>query len=229
MDTWVIVLIVVAVLVVVALALAWSRKNRTEALQGRFGPEYERAVEATGDQRTAEKELKAREERREKLQIRSLDPQTRDLYQQRWTDTQARFVDEPNEAVGMADSLVMSVMRDRGYPVDDFEQRAADISVDHPQVVDNYRAAHRISTARETGESSTEDLRQAMVHFRSLFEELLEPASTDTTDDDQSDLRNEAQVAADRDLRVEGAPTVDQIDLRDDEITRRPVDRRDLT
>jgi hypothetical protein len=173
MDTWVVVLIVLAVLVVLGLVYMATRQKRSEALKGRFGPEYERAVEETGDRTQAERELRSREERREKLQIRDLDPATRERYMGTWRETQARFVDQPQQAVQEADALVILVMRDRGYPVDDFEQRAADVSVDHPHVVDNYRAAHNISVANERGAASTEDLRQAMVHYRALFEHLL--------------------------------------------------------
>jgi hypothetical protein len=173
MDTWVVVLIVLAVLVVLGLVYMATRQKRSEALKGRFGPEYERAVEETGDRKEAERDLRAREERREKLQIRDLDPAARERYTGTWRETQARFVDQPQQAVQEADALVILVMRDRGYPVDDFEQRAADVSVDHPHVVDNYRAAHNISVANERGAASTEDLRQAMVHYRALFEHLL--------------------------------------------------------
>jgi hypothetical protein len=204
MDAWVVVLIVLVVVAVLAFAFLQMRTRRSEALRGRFGPEYERAVAEKGDQRTAEKELRSREERREKLQIRKLEPETRERYLQRWKDTQARFVDEPRDAVVMADSLVISVMRDRGYPVENFEQRSADISVDHPAVVENYRAAHRISGANEQGQATTEDLRQAMVHYRVLFAELLET--------------KEAPASEAGDLRVEERPAaeVEEVDLREE-------------
>jgi hypothetical protein len=166
MDTWVVVLIVLAVLVVLGLVYMATRQKRSQALKGRFGPEYERAVEETGDRTQAERELRSREERREKLHIRDLDPASRERYMGTWRETQARFVDQPQQAVQEADALVILVMRDRGYPVDDFEQRAADVSVDHPHVVN-------ISVANERGAASTEDLRQAMVHYRALFEHLL--------------------------------------------------------
>jgi hypothetical protein len=179
MDTWMWVVLAVVVVVLVAIA-AWAawRKQRTVRLQERFGPEYGRAVEERGGRREAEAELSAREKRREELEIRPLDSEARDRYAETWRAVQARFVDEPVGALEDADRLVMEVMRKRGYPMDDFEQRAADISVDHPEVVDNYRAGHSIYVAHGRGEGSTEDLRQAMVHYRSLFEDLLEREET---------------------------------------------------
>jgi hypothetical protein len=175
MSTWVWIVIVVAVVVVLAL-VAWSmmRRRRSTQLREGFGPEYDRTVEERGSRRQAEAELADREKRREQLDIRPLTPAARDRYMDRWRDTQARFVDDPGSAVGDADGLVQEVMRERGYPTEDFEQRAADISVDHPHIVENYRAAHGISLAHQRGEASTEDLRQSLVHYRSLFEELLE-------------------------------------------------------
>jgi hypothetical protein len=177
LDTWVWIVIVVAVVVVVVVALAamtLMRRRRSEHLREGFGPEYERTVEDAGSRRKAEADLAAREKRRSELDIRPLTPAARDRYVDRWRETQARFVDDPGSAVGDADRLVQEVMRERGYPTDDFEQRAADISVDHPHIVENYRNAHGISLAHERGEASTEDLRQSLVHYRSLFEELLE-------------------------------------------------------
>jgi hypothetical protein len=175
MSTWVWIVIVVAVVVVLAL-IAWSVSRRRQSTQLRegFGPEYDRTVEQAGSRRRAESELAEREKRREQLEIRPLTPAARDRFLDRWRDTQARFVDNPASAVGDADSLVQEVMRERGYPTEDFEQRAADISVDHPHIVENYRAAHGISLAQDRGEASTEDLRQSIVYYRSLFEELLE-------------------------------------------------------
>jgi cytoskeletal protein RodZ len=183
MDTGLLVaiLIVVAVLVVV-LAFFAARQQRSRKLRAQFGPEYDRTVAEAGDRRQAETRLQERTERRQRLEIVALDPADRDRYVEAWRQTQARFVDEPAEATREADRLITDVMRKRGYPIDDFEQRAADISVDHPQVVDDYRAAQAIAAANERSEASTEDLRQALVHYRSLFEELLE---VDRTDDDR--------------------------------------------
>jgi hypothetical protein len=143
-------------------------------LQRRFGPEYERAVDQRDDRRQAEADLTARARRRSKLEITPLEPEARQRYGEAWRRVQADFVDRPVEAVREADRLVADVMRERGYPMEGFDQRAADVSVDHPQVVDNYRSAHEIAMASDRNEASTEDLRKAMVHYRSLFEELLE-------------------------------------------------------
>jgi FtsZ-interacting cell division protein ZipA len=186
-----IVIVAIIVIALVVAALLLTRQRRSQQLQQGFGPEYDRTVEERGgDRRAAEAELQERRERREKFEVRDLEPGDRDRYAERWRTAQRRFVDEPGPAVGEADALVMEVMRDRGYPVaDEFEQRAADVSVDHPQVVEHYRAAHGISTRATAGEASTEDLRQAMVHFRALFVDLLgddeRPAADDRPAADQ--------------------------------------------
>jgi hypothetical protein len=174
MSTWV--WIVIAVVVVAAvLFVAWRAvsSRRRRGLQERFGPEYDRTVETTGNRRAAESDLREREQRHEELDIRDLSPAARDRYFEQWRAVQVRFVDAPGEAVREADTLVQQVMRDRGYPVDDFDTRADVVSVDHPHVVENYRAAHGVWAANERGEATTEDLRQSLVHYRSLFEELL--------------------------------------------------------
>jgi hypothetical protein len=178
MPAWSWVVIAVVVVVVVALAvivaLSMSRRKRTERLKNHFGPEYDRAVDESGDQGAAEKELVARERKRQKLDIVVLAPESRGKYAEQWRTVQAAFVDNPSRAVGDADRLVTQVMRERGYPVDDFDQRAADISVDHPNVVEHYRAAHVIHLAQEKGDIGTEAQREALVHYRALFEKLLE-------------------------------------------------------
>jgi hypothetical protein len=173
MPVWGWILIVVAV-VVVAAAVAWvMTRRRTDQLRDRFGPEYDRSMTEMGSRRKAESELAGRQKRREELDLRPLAPEARTRYAEEWRAVQARFVDQPGDAVHQADVLVTNVMRDRGYPMEDFEQRSADVSVDHPNVVDDYRAAHAISMAHDHDKASTEDLRQAMVHYRSLFDELL--------------------------------------------------------
>lgn len=166
---------VVVVLVVIALA-AWSysKKKQSSRLQERFGPEYERTMGAMGDRAKAEAELKARESRVAQLNIVALAPAEAARFTQAWTDLQGRFVDNPKSVVAQADHLVRELMQKRGYPVGDFEHRAADISVDHPAVVENYRAAQLIAARAESGEANTEDLRKAVVHYRVLFDELLE-------------------------------------------------------
>ena len=167
--------IVVAVVVVAAIVIAIVAMQRAKSarLQQRFGPEYDRAVRVSGDRSAAEKELAAREARVRKFHIEDLPAGARDRYTEEWRTVQTRFVDEPRGALGEADSLVTNVMRDRGYPMENFDQRLADISPDHPRVVDNYRAAHAITVRSERGDASTEDLRQAMVHYRTLFTDLL--------------------------------------------------------
>jgi FtsZ-interacting cell division protein ZipA len=171
MDTWVwIVLAVLALAALVLVAAVAMRKRRSEQLREGFGPEYDHVVEETGDRRTAERELSERRKRHDELEIVSLSDGVRARYSEEWKQVQVHFVDEPEAAVRDADQLVQRVMSDRGYPVaDDFERRAADVSVDYPDVVENFREGHRLA-----GESDTESLRQAMVHFRSLFAELLE-------------------------------------------------------
>jgi FtsZ-interacting cell division protein ZipA len=194
MDTGLLIGIVIVVVLLVVLGLFAARQQRSRRLRQQFGPEYDRTVDAAGDRRQAESELRERTERRQRLDIVPLDPADRDRYLEAWRQTQARFVDEPAEATREADRLITAVMRQRGYPIDDFEQRAADISVDHPQVVDDYRAAHAIAAANERSDASTEDLRQALVHYRSLFEELLEVDRADDDrepDDDRADRRAE--------------------------------------
>jgi hypothetical protein len=167
--------IVVLVVLAVIITRAAVNRRRTRRLKERFGPEYERTVGEVGEQRSAEKELVARERKRNKLDIVALSPEARERYAATWRTVQTAFVDEPATAVGEADRLVTEVMRERGYPIDDFEQRAADVSVDHPQVVENYRSGHSIYRSQEAGDLGTEDQREAFVHYRALFEELLEP------------------------------------------------------
>jgi len=174
MDTGLLVAILIALALLVVLALFASRQRRSRKLREQFGPEYDRTVAEAGDRKEAESRLQERTARRQRLDIVPLDAADRERYVEAWRQAQARFVDEPAEATREADRLITAVMRQRGYPIDDFEQRAADISVDHPQVVDDYRAAQAIASANERSEASTEDLRQALVHYRSLFEELLE-------------------------------------------------------
>ena len=180
--------VVIAVALVAFLAMSTARRKRSERLERHFGPEYERAVGEAGDQRAAEKELAARERRREKLDIVALAPEARAKYDEHWRAVQTAFVDNPSAAVGEADRLVTSVMRERGYPVDDFDQRVADISVDHPNVVEHYRAAHTLHLAQEQGNIGVEAQREAFVHYRALFEQLL-----DTNVDSRNEKPKEAK------------------------------------
>ena len=175
MNSTTVVIIVAIVVIAVAVGLIfllWRR--RSQRLREHFGGEYKHAVRQYGDPRKAEAELAAREKRVRKLDIRPLTNEEQSRFAELWRKTQAHFVDEPSKAIGEAEGLVKEVMQTRGYPVGDFDQRAADISVDHPNVVTNYRAGREIAARNKSGEATTEDLRQAMMHYRSLFEELTE-------------------------------------------------------
>jgi len=173
MDTSI---ILVIVLLIVIGAVAWivMQRRRSEELRERFGPEYKRALEELGDPGRAEAELQAREKRIAKLDIRTLTDSEYQRFAEAWRTTQSHFVDEPSAAIKQAERLVVDLMRTRGYPIGDFDQRAADISVDHPGVVEHYRAARAIAITNEREEADTEQLRQAIVHYRALFEDLLE-------------------------------------------------------
>jgi hypothetical protein len=169
------VIIAVVVLLVVGIAILFSvRKRKTETLRTQFGgAEYNRAVKAGGSRQKAEAVLDKRADRVESFHIQPLGPGDRARFVESWRGVQARFVDGPGGAVTEADQLLRDVMSTRGYPVSDFEQRAADISVDHPLVLEHYRSAHGIAARQTQGQASTEDLRQAMIHYRTLFEELV--------------------------------------------------------
>jgi hypothetical protein len=174
MDTSMLIVLAVVVIAIIAIVFVYSQKRRSEKLRSRFGPEYDRLVEEGGGRRQAEAALEERAKRVEKFQIRSLSRDEYERFARAWREEQARFVDNPSEAVLNADRLVAEVMKARGYPVGDFEQRAADISVDHAAVVRNYRVAHDIALLDQKGDANTEDLRNAMVHYRELFIDLLE-------------------------------------------------------
>jgi hypothetical protein len=183
MDNPVVIVLAIALVVVIAIAVwLYSQKRRSQELRSTFGSEYDRTLREQGDQRRAERTLEERKERVEHLQIRPLTPEQRDRFAEHWRSAQAQFVDDPVGATRAADALVGEVMQARGYPVGDFEQRAADVSVDHPRVVEHYRAAHAIALRNDQGDADTEALRQALVHYRELFDDLLEieaPAHTE--------------------------------------------------
>jgi FtsZ-interacting cell division protein ZipA len=195
MDTWVWI-VIVAVAAIVVLAVIWSamRAKRSRALKETFGREYDRTVENTGDRRAAEQELLERQERHDELELKPLSPESRDRYVRRWQSTQTRFVDDPKGAVAEADALVQEVMQERGYPTDDFDRRVADISVDHPDLVEKYRTAHGIAQASERGQASTEDMRQSVRHYRALFAVLLETNGDGVEDVDDVTSRDEADA-----------------------------------
>jgi hypothetical protein len=169
--------LLIAVAVIAAIGVWYvMQTRRRQQLRQRFGPEYDRTLRSQGNVRKAEAELEARAKRVDALHIRPLNPTDAQRFDEGWRRIQERFVDDPKGAVTEADRLVGEVMTARGYPVGDFEQRVSDISVDHPDVVVNYRAAREIAALHSRGEASTEDLRQAMVHYRALFRDLLETA-----------------------------------------------------
>ena len=171
-TSWIIVMILSIALGAVVTWLI-LRMRRSKHLRHQFGPEYDRTVKTLGGRGSAEAELAAREARVSRLEIRELSSAERDRFVNAWHAVQESFVDAPGPAIDRADDLVGDLMQARGYPVSDFEQRAADISVDHPKVVSTYRAAHRVADANERGQANTEDLRRAMIEYRELFEELL--------------------------------------------------------
>lgn len=172
-PTQVAIIIAVIVLIVGAIAVFYLQRRRSEKLRERFGPEYERSLNESGDRRRAEAQLEKRAERVEKFHLRALTPEDRERFAEQWDRVQAHFVDAPAGAVAEADQLLGDIMATCGYPMGDFEQRAADISVDHPIVTQNYRAGHEIAIRQARGQASTEDLRRAMIHYRALFEDLV--------------------------------------------------------
>ena len=176
MDATTGIILAVAVVVIAAIAVAgwfYLQKQRTSQLRSKFGPEYNRTLRAEGDAKHAEQVLEQRQKRVEKLNITALSTTQRNEFAQAWEKEQARFVDDPSNAVNNADRLVRRVMETRGYPVSDFEQRVADISVDHPVVVENYRVAHDVAERTRDQQVGTEELRTAMIHYRALFADLL--------------------------------------------------------
>ena len=175
MSTPVIIIVVVLVVVIVGviLGLVFSSRKRSDQLQEKFGPEYDRAVQTMGGEKKAQTELNERQKHVEALDVGPLSVSEHDRYLAEWTAVQSKFVDEPGQAIVDADRLIMEVMQIRGYPVSDFEQRAADISVNYPALVSNYRGAREIANKNKLGQANTEELRQAMIYYRSLFEELL--------------------------------------------------------
>lgn len=225
--TWLIIIAIVVVLVVGAVAYL---QKRSAALKDRFGPEYERLVEERGDRRTAEAELRDRAKRHDALELHDLTPEAHDAYADQWLAVQAGFVDDPARTVAEADALVAQVMRDRGYPVDEWEERYDMVSVDHPDLADNYRVAHAIHE-RGAGDTdvSLDDLREAFQRYRSLFDELLvngvhtdteavdEPVVDDVDElDELDDVEDDDDLVLDDDAtRVDDEELDDHVD--DDE------------
>ncbi len=208
MSTTEILILVLVLLVVAAIAAALVAQSRKRKhLQSTFGPEYDRTVESSAKRREAERELAEREERRRSLDIRPLAEHDRAAFAERWSATQADFVDHPEMAVRQADLLVAEVMGKRGYPVGDFDQMSRDVSVDHAHVVDQYRAAHDISELNDRKQASTEQLRQAMVHYRALFSDLLgDSGSGAGSHDGSTSRRDDTAYRDDTPSRGDAAP-----------------------
>lgn len=195
---WVLLAVVVVLLIAVVAMVAGMQKRRRMQLQERFGPEYERAVERSPNRREAEQHLAAVAEQRDRLQIRDLAPAAADRYRSEWRGVQARFVDAPAEAVRSADGLLTTIMRERGYPVDDFDEQASLVAADYPDVVEHYREGRAgFRRHQETGDTDTEELRRAFVHYRALFDSLVSPSSTVAGTSVGPDGRHAADRAAD--------------------------------
>jgi hypothetical protein len=222
MAIWVWILIVIAAVVVVALIAMAARQRRTTALRQRFGPEYDRAVEAGEGKRAAEADLLDRQRQRAQLDIRPLPEGMRVRFAREWQEVQERFVDQPSDAVVAADGLVYSVMEARGYPMGDFDAQADLVSVDHPEVVENYRFAHGIRERAQAQQASTEDLREALLRYRSLFNELL------GADDGQAGVTANGGAAsvADQSRANRGGP-VRRVDGQDPAGSSDTISRRD--
>ncbi len=180
MTTVVWVVVAIVVVAVIALAAVGVRKRRTAVLRDRFGPEYDRVVANRNDQRAAEADLRAREKERAQFDIKPLPEATRLRYAGEWRELQEQFVEQPEQAATAADALITRLMEARGYPMKDFDAQAELVSVDHPDTVENYRFAHAVWQRSQTQQVSTEDLREALIRYRSLFEELLRPDDSGT-------------------------------------------------
>jgi hypothetical protein len=213
---------IIGVIIAIAVlgAITWyliTRQRRTEALRDQYGPEYTHAVQEAGSARRAEDELIKRKERVEALEIQPLGAEERAHFTREWRRVQVMFVDDPGGAVSRADTLVEEVMKVRGYPVSDFDQRAADLSVHHARVVENYRAARDIAERHRRRAATTEDLRKAMVYYRELFQDLLEDRENAT--DRAVDRPVEREVAAREDTRAAGPePTINERLRRDRDV-----------
>ncbi|HEY3090285.1 MAG TPA: hypothetical protein VGJ59_19720 [Jatrophihabitantaceae bacterium] len=190
MAIWAWILIAVVVIVAAVLAAAAMRQRRTTMLRQQFGPEYERTMQERDDRRAAESDLRDRQKQRDRLDIRPLAEPTRARFAAEWRELQERFVDQPADTVVAADGLVYRVMSERGYPMDNFEAQAKLVSVDHPSVVENYRFAHAVCERAQSQQASTEDLRAALLHYRSLFDDLLQSDGADRTREAPSHRRD---------------------------------------
>jgi len=220
-------LIVIALVAIVAIggAAVLMLRRRSQALRSKYGAEFAVAVDQTGGQHKAEAELRHREKRVKSFDLRTLSPREATEFSDRWRLVQARFVDDPGAAVGQADELLGEVMQARGYPVSDFEQRTADLSVHHPKLVSDYRLAHDVADRHARGDAGTEDLRKALIHYRALFEDLLAPSAQDRRPDEPSTFMPEDDQH-ERTLRAADDRTDADLDDRTAR-QRRSVESRD--
>jgi hypothetical protein len=208
MSPIVIIVLIIVVLVVIAAIVYGVQAGRRKKLQSTFGPEYDRAVADSGNRTEAEKELRERERRHAELELKPLSPESQAKYSADWEEVQLKFVDDPSEAVGTADDLVTRLITERGYPTRDYEDRLADLSVEHARTLGHYRDAHEISERNRAGTASTEDLRQALVHYRALFADLLGTDPVQAPDSAPvADRSGPVEVSDSSDLSVSGADT----------------------
>lgn len=183
MSTGQVIVLVLVLVLLVVIALVAVRATRRRKLQKTFGPEYDRVVGDAGSRTDAEKELREREKRHAELQLKELSPESRAHYSTAWEEVQIQFVDNPEQAVATADDLTTRLIAERGYPTGDYDEQVAHLSVEHARTLGHYRDAHEISRRSERGEAGTEDLRQALVHYRALFADLLGENPVQTTTD----------------------------------------------
>jgi FtsZ-interacting cell division protein ZipA len=219
MAPWLIIVLIVVVLILVAALWYATQTSRRKKLQSTFGPEYDRAVADTGNRAEAEKELREREKRHAELELKPLSAESQATYSAAWEEVQIQFVDNPDQALATADSLTTKLIAERGYPTGDYDDRLADLSVEHAQTLQHYRDAHAISLRSADGEASTEDLRQAFVHYRALFADLLgtEPVKTDPTTTPTQTSTDAGEPAAGSDTT---APDTDVAGSRPDATSR---------
>jgi hypothetical protein len=222
MSPILIIVLIIVVLVVIAAIVYGVQVGRRKKLQSTFGPEYDRAVADSGNRTEAEKELREREKRHAELELKPLSPESQAKYSADWEEVQLKFVDDPAEAVGTADDLVTRLITERGYPTRDYEDRLADLSVEHARTLGHYRDAHEISERNRSGEASTEDLRQALVHYRALFADLLGTDPAQSVDSAPVADRSEpVEVSDSSDLSVSDAdPAAERSDAATTEDTR---------
>jgi hypothetical protein len=226
MENSTLMLLALGAVVIAGAVVVLIQRRRSQEMRSRYGAEYRMAVDQTGNSRKAEAELRHREKRVKAFDLHALSPREAAEFSERWRQAQAKFVDDPGAAVAQADSLLAEVMRARGYPVGDFEQRTADLSVHHPRLVSDYRIAHDVAQRHARGAANTEDLRKALIHYRALFEDLLAPSAQDRRPDEPSTFTSE-EDEHERTLRSHNERDGARPDDRTDRQRRRPGSRDD--